>query len=160
MSKYDDYDEAVEFTPSCTHSFIEGTEICREYTADLCDKIIEHGRAGLYLHGFAGKYNISVIDMCNWLSKPKDYPDFATAIRISHSACIHYYNEELLHYIGKQNWDAVSSVKSTLAELMKVTPKELTEGLYSNLAVQTSAEIQAEEQREKDAEFQQNILGG
>jgi hypothetical protein len=161
LSKKDNFDSAYSehLIIPCEHTFTTGKNIRREYSPDLCDNIIDHGRSGLYLHGFAGKYNISVIDMCDWLSKPKEYPDFVTAVRISHSACIHYYNEELLHFMTLQDWAAVAQVKATLAELMKVTPKELTEGLYSNLSVQTAASIQEEEQRDKDAEFQQNIMG-
>lgn len=147
--KYDNTEPDMPDSPpkreQCHHEFIQDYAIIDVYSDDLCEKVIEYGRQGLFIDGFAGRYNVSIVAMCNWLSKPDEYPKFNAAIKISHSACIHYYNQELLHSIQCGDWQAVANIKSILAEIMKTTPKELRENLYNNLRVKTPEELEAEQ---------------
>ena len=147
LMKFDDYSKYEEKkpSPSCSHVFEKSTDIIWEYSPDLCDKVIEYGRQGKLIEGFAGRYNVSVNAMCEWLSKVGEYPEFDDAIKISVSACVHYWTEELQHNMDLQEWTAVSHIRSILADLNKSMPKALRENLYNNLT-QQSAEDKAQKQ--------------
>ena len=79
---YDDYSVSKppeleqEDRELCAHEFVKSTKILRDYSNDLCNKVIEHGRKGLLIEGFSGKYNVCTDAICKWLSEPEKYPDF------------------------------------------------------------------------------------
>ena len=129
----------------CIHEFDEQQDIIRDYSPQLCTKVIAHGRSGLFIEGFAGKYNVCMDTMCKWLSNVKEYPEFNSAVKISISACIHYWNEELNHAITSSDWQSVTPIKGILSEIMKSTPKQLREGLFNNLINKSAEDIAREE---------------
>lgn len=158
MSKYD-LPEEKEQPPECPHNFNKSTIIQTEYTDDLCDMIIEYGRQGYNIDGFAGRYNICVNSLCEWLSQPEKYPQFDSAVKIAQSAVIHYLNEELQHNIKLGDWQAVANIKAIINECMKAMPKRLTDNMYNNLKLKTPEQLE-EEKRFKDLKmFQGNVTG-
>ena len=146
MSKYDLPEAPVAREP-CTHTFANVKKVRTEYGDDLCEKVINYGREGKRIEAFAGKFNVCVNKMCEWLSNPQKYPEFDSAIKVSQSACIHYWLEELQHAISACDWQAVAQIRSILSDLNKYIPKELSEGLFNNLK-QQSAEDRVEEARQ------------
>lgn len=160
MSLYDDtpHEELPELKV-CPHNFIDTTTIIREYTNELCDKVIEYGREGKLIEGFAGKYNICMDAMCEWISKEKEYPDFNSAVKIAVSACVHYWMEELQYAIQKRDWNAVAVIRSILDGLTKSIPKELREGLFTNLKMETAEDRSSQAEDEKQRKLMEAMNG-
>jgi len=129
MSKYDlpPEDEEKPVKPECVHYFNKSTIIQTKYTNDLCMRVIEHGQSGLFIEGFAGREQVCMDAMCQWLSNPKEYPDFNSAVKVSISASIHYWNELLLHALNHFDLfgSSVPVIRQILSDIMKSTPKEL-----------------------------------
>ena len=144
----------------------EPIEIIVDYTEELCSKVINYGKDGYLIDGFAGKYNICVDSMCNWISKTASNinqgmykPDFHSAVKISISACIHYWNNRLMDEISAENWDAVAVIKSILNGLMRTTPDQLTKGLYNNLHSDTAQDIYDQKENKTLEVFEENLVG-
>ena len=149
--EYDNYEQsnpAVDI--KCVHSFKKLDDIKRDYHPIFCQYVIEHGRGGLLIEGFSGKYNICMDMICKWLSSPTEYADFNSAVKISISASIHYWNEELQHSISNGNWEGVRAIKAILADIMRSTPRQLREGLFNNLVVQNADDIAKQKEIESD----------
>lgn len=162
MSKYDLPEESVKKDPPpiCEHKFDDVKKTITEYADHLCLLLIKHGQSGFFIEGFSGRHGVSLIAICEWLSNSTKYPDFNSALRVAHSACIHYYNEELIHAIKLGDWQAVAQIKSILEGIMKTTPKELREGLLSNLKQKTYEEIEDEQKRADREKFKDELRGG
>lgn len=146
----------------CEHKFEHGKKFLSEYNADYCDLIIEHGKKGLYVEGFCGKYNISVDAMMEWLSATShEYDDFKVSFKISISAALHYWNEELIHALSNMETcgEKVSHIKSILSDIMKYTPKSLRDMQFNNLRTKTQTELAHEKDIEVQNEFVDAIKG-
>lgn len=158
--KYDLPEEKPEF-PECQHDFNKSTIIQTEYTDDLCVRVVEHGRNGLFIEGFAGKENVCMDSICQWLSNPEKYPEFNSAVKVSISASIHFWNELLLHSLKHFHLcgSAVPVIRQILADIMKSTPKELREGLFNNLHQKTAEEIEREKSLSLEAGFLDAVTG-
>jgi hypothetical protein len=161
--EYDDYSNPVlveEVRNPCEHVFVKDLGVIRGYSSDLCNKVIEHGRNGLFIEGFSGRYNVCMDEICRWLSEPEGYREFCSAVKISVSACIHYWNEELTYAIGNGDWSAVTAIRGMLSEIMRSTPKALRENLFNNLNVKDAEEIAEHNENMKQAELMNAMLGG
>ena len=104
--------------------------------------------------------------MCNWISKTAVninegiyQPDFHSAVKISISACIHYWDKRLMDEINSENWDAVPVIKSILNGLMRTTPDQLTKDLYNNLHSDTAQDIYNQKQNADLATLEGNLVG-
>jgi hypothetical protein len=129
------YDDEIDGGTPCEHIFEQSTEIIRAYNFDLCSMVITHGQNGLFIEGFSGRYNVCFNAICDWLSSSDPiYDDFKSACKISVSACIHFWNEELNHAVMERNWAAVAAIKTILADIMKSMPKGLRENMLADLA--------------------------
>jgi hypothetical protein len=160
---YDDYSKPAlveEIREPCQHYFSTHKEIIREYSTDLCTKVIEHGRNGLFIEGFSGRYNVCMDEICKWLSNPDEYSDFCSAVKISVSAAIHYWNEELNHAINNTDWQAVTAIRGMLSEIMRSTPKALRENLFNQLSSNSAEDVAKHNENIKQAELMNAMLGG
>lgn len=161
--KYDDYSKPVlveELREACQHYFSDDKEVIREYSADLCVKVIEHGRSGLFIEGFSGRYNVCMDEICRWLSNPDEYGNFCSAVKVSVSASIHYWNEELNHAISNADWQAVTAIRGMLSEIMRSTPKALRENLFNHLSSDSAEDVARHNNNIKQAELMNAMLGG
>lgn len=115
--------------PKCVHEYPKDTQLRTEYDDDLCDLVLEFGRAGNFIQGFCGHYNICTETMNKeWLNREKkEYAKFRSAVKTAQSAVFDFYNKELIHAI--QNYEQLGSsvnvIRSILSELMKSTPAAL-----------------------------------
>jgi len=158
MSKYDLPEAPVAREP-CAHTFANVKKVRTEYGDDLCEKVINYGREGKRIEAFAGKFNVCVNKMCEWLSNPQKYSAFDSAVKVSQSACIHYWLEELQHAISACDWQAVAQIRSILSDLNKYIPKELSEGLFNNLKQRTADDLARENELKTEEGFF-SALGG
>lgn len=148
--------------PVCEHKFNKATEIQTEYSDDLCERVVEHGQHGLFIEGFAGKEKVCMDSICKWLSNPIDYPEFNSAVKVSISASIHFWNELLLHSLNHFDLcgSAVPVIRQILADIMKSTPKELRDGLFNNLHQKSAEELEAEEKGKQQVKLVDAMTGG
>lgn len=165
VDKYD-LPPRLKMQSSNKNDEFEHIEIIIDYTDELCSKVINHGKDGYLIDGFAGRYNICVDKMCNWISKTAVninegiyQPDFHSAVKISISACIHYWDKRLMDEINSENWDAVPVIKSILNGLMRTTPDQLTKDLYNNLHSDTAQDIYNQKQNADLATLEGNLVG-
>lgn len=136
MRKFDDYSSPPEKKdyPPTIHEFRNTDGVIYEYADEICNWIIDYGRQGFFIEGFAGKYNISQDSMTDWLNAPKEeFIEFKAAVKLCMSAAIHYWQEELMNAINNDNYDRVGIIKSVLSDLMRITPKSLRELQFANL---------------------------
>lgn len=145
--------EDVAPPPKCEHVFEHDSDIITEYSTELCEKVIEYGRGGMLIEGFSGKFKVCTNAICRWLSLPKEYPEWDSAVKISVSACVHYWQEELHHAMDQTDWTAVQNIRMILADINKSMPKQLREGLFDNLQKPDPA-IEA---NEKDKNVRENL---
>ena len=143
----------------CSHTFAPIKDIQKDYTDDLCEKVIKYGREGKLIEGFAGRFNVCPNSMCKWLSEPDKYPDFDSAVKISVSACIHYWLEELQHAIESGDWQYVGLVRNILSDIMKSMPKELREGLFDRLDRESAEDKSKRERNESMGAFVSSVTG-
>lgn len=123
MNKYDD--EVTDLAPPVPFKpiFTDDYVIVSEYSDELCTKLIDHGRKGLFIEAFIGKYNIANSKFNDWISSSDEiYDNIKAAYNISISACIYVWNTKLINYVDAGDWDAVPPVKAILSELMKLMP--------------------------------------
>lgn len=152
----------LEPPAKCNHVFENEDKIIKEYSPEICEWVIEHGKNGYYIEAFSGKYNVAVDSMTEWLSTPKgEYEDFKSAFKISISAALYYWNQELIHALDHMDTcaDKIPHIRSILADIMKSTPKALREMQFNNLRPKTAQEIEAEKENEKQKEFLDSVQG-
>jgi hypothetical protein len=110
----------------------ENKNIIKKYNPKLCSWVIQHGQEGMFIEGFCGRYNICVDSMNKWLSDKNKkneyiYFEFRSAVKISQSACLHYWNSRLQHAI--KNFVLESSlipvIRTIIADIIKTTPTPL-----------------------------------
>jgi hypothetical protein len=123
LSRYDDQDPdvapIVPFKPVFTNDYT----IVSEYSDELCTKLINHGRTGLFIEAFIGKYNIANSKFNDWISSSDEiYDNIKAAYNISISACIYVWNTRLINCVDAGDWQAVAQIKAILSELMKLMP--------------------------------------
>jgi hypothetical protein len=146
----------------CEHIFENEANIIKDYDPEICNWVIEHGKQGYYIEAFQGKYNVSVDAMMDWLSSPKgQFEDFKNAFKISISASLYYWNQELIHALDNMDTcaDKIPHIRSILADIMKSTPKALREMQFNNLRPKTAQEIADEQESLKQKEFIESIQG-
>ena len=168
MSKYDKlaYDEIIENpkAPECEHIFSLENTIIRDYTIDLCDKIIKHGREGYFIESFSGRYNICTESMVNWINSKdnKEYDDFRSALKISMSASFHYWNCELIHALKNfsELGASIPVLRGILGDIVKTMPKGLRDMQFENLvAPDTPEQRELKEKMGKDKILYESMRG-
>lgn len=162
--KYDNYAITKPTVIPCNHEFVKYEGIIREYSPELCELIINHGRQGKFIEGFFGKYNICTDEFCKWLSNKEDKPeyrDFQSAVKISISASIHYWNEVFNFAIDNfiEYAQIIPVIRNILSDIMKSTPKELRENLYDNLQRETADEKSKKVEMKEELDFFAAIKG-
>jgi hypothetical protein len=122
----------------------EGLEVIYDYDQRLCDLVIQYGREGNKIEGFAGKYNINPDAMSSWLSDAggKTEPEFTIACKISVCACYHYWNGLYTHTLKqcmaeKDGFEALPHIYNVVKEIEKSMPNTINP--FTNL-VSLSAE--------------------
>lgn len=146
--------------PKCEHVFRNLDKVITEYSPEIDEWVINHGRFGYYIEGFCGEYNVSVDEMMKWLSSPVgEYEEFKTAVKISISASLAYWNQELMHAIKERDFQVINIIKSILADIMRSTPKELRNMQFNNLINKTPEEIAAEEKQKAEENLQKAFRG-
>lgn len=159
MNNYDIDNHVKEEKQKCVHTFVDGNTIQTEYTPDLCDKVMEYGKQGFLIEGFSGRYNVCTDAMCKWLSKPDEYPEFNSAVKISISACIHYWQHELQFALEQGDYQAVQVIRSIISDMMKSTPKQLRENLFDTLHRKTAEELAEENDDNRLKSFMGAVTG-
>lgn len=122
---YDEDDSPIKPRQPYTPVFADGYSIITEYEPRLCELLIEHGRAGLFIETFIGRYNISNKKFNEWISEDsEDYQDFKAAYSIAISAAIYVWNAKLSNAVDAGDWQAVAQIKAILSEMMKAMPSK------------------------------------
>lgn len=167
MKRIPKYDDELDREPieeqidPCVHKFVKSTEIVREYNPDLCNQLIEYGREGLlFIDGFAGKYNVCVDKIWEWInSTEEEYEDFRSAYKICVTACIHYWNEELVYAVNNRDWQAVTAIRNILSEVVKTVSKGVKEGVLAG-NVPEDADEKAKKQQLQIQQRALSLLSG
>jgi hypothetical protein len=154
LSHYDDReperDSVVPFKPIFTDDY----NIVSLYSDDLCKKLIDHGREGLFIEAFIGKYNISNSKFNDWISRGDAiYDNIKAAYNISISACIYVWNTRLVNAVDDGEWQAVAQIKAILSELMKLMPtKQYRDGFTDGYNPET------QEQKESKKKVEEQVI--
>lgn len=170
MSKYDEYripkDEKKPELPEYKASYHSKKGIISDYSEELCEWVIEHGQAGFLIEGWCGKYSVCVDSMNKWLSE-KDakgnytYPEFRSAVKISQSACLHYWCGLLNHSI--QNFMVAGSmipiIRNIISDIIKTTPTPLRDMQFDNLHTETQEQIDRRNKSQNQAGFVDALTG-
>lgn len=151
-------------TINCSPKFHNSKIIITEYTSDLCEKIIEHGRQGHFIETFSGAYNVCSDKMGDWINKKDDnrYDEFRSAVKISQSATLHYWNCELINAVKnyKDLGSLIPSLRGILSDIMKTTPKGLRDLQFDNLiAPDTPEERKTKNKSDELKKLQSAFMG-
>lgn len=126
----DDDDNGIHEYPPCVPEFVGGYNIVNEYQEWMCKALINYGREGLFIEGFAGKHNINQMKFNQWITAPDgEYEALKAARNICFSASIHVWCSRLNHAVRNADWQAVEKLKAIIADIMKSVPKHFREGM-------------------------------
>jgi hypothetical protein len=144
--------------------FAQSLKIERDYDDSLCEKVIEHGRQGYFFESFSGRYNICQEALISWLNDKENpnFEDFRSAVKISMSACLHYWNCKLNCALDNFNnlGGSVPVLKSMISDIMKGMPKGLRAFQFENLEAPDTPEEIKYRRMLKDKEEEYNIYMG
>ena len=104
--------------------------------------------------------------MVEWIESPDElYKNFKSAVNISISASLHYWNHELTHAIEHRDTDMIATLRGIVSDIMKSTPKILRNKQFEGLETPEERGIrlarEAEEERIKSSkDFMSAATGG
>lgn len=168
MNDYDDMPPVVLTEAKPRTKYIhtykrESSEVITEYSEDLCELIIEYGRQGKSIEGFCGAYNISIDSMTKWIDTddPLSQPDFKEALKIAISACIDYWDGQLIHELQQDVLDAprISLLRIMKQDSTKYMPNSLRNILFEGVRNRTPEQIN-DANNLRDNEERERMLKG
>lgn len=139
--------------------FSDSLDIITDYDDSFCELVIKHGRQGLFIEQFSGKHNICFKMINSWLSDTDTYSKFDSAVKISISACLHFWMTRLMDAINNGDWDAVPVLSQIVNNLTKSIPKELRSNLLNDLTPETSEQKALKARLQSHAQFSADIGG-